>query len=83
MTAAFAIGQAAGPLVSGAIEQLPVSHHADALSLALWLAAMGLLGSAVALWRFARISRNERTMTLDQPHHNCVSDSARLWRRDG
>jgi hypothetical protein len=54
MTAAFAIGQLAGPLASGAIDLLPVSH-AGALSLALWLAALGLTGSALALWRLARI----------------------------
>src|SRR5262249_39457465 len=65
MTAAFAIGQLAGPLAAGALEQLPVSHP-DALSLALWLAALGLGGSAVALWRFARISPNARNTTLDR-----------------
>jgi 4-carboxymuconolactone decarboxylase len=74
MTAAFAVGQLAGPLASGAIEQLPV-NHADALSLALWLAAIGLGGSAVPLWRFARISRNERTMTLDRPSPTTIASA--------
>ncbi len=71
MTAAFAIGQLAGPLASGALEQLPVSH-ADALSIALWLAALGLGSSAVALWRFAHISPI-RSMTLDSPSPTTIA----------
>ena len=65
MTAAFAIGQLAGPLVSGTIERLPV-NHADALSLALWLAALGLGGSAVALSQFAHISQNSKAPTSER-----------------
>jgi len=54
MTAAFAIGQLAGPLASVGFDQLPV-RRADGLGVALWLAALGLGGGAVALYRFARI----------------------------
>jgi 4-carboxymuconolactone decarboxylase len=64
MTAAFAVGQLAGPLASMGFDQLPVG--ADGLGVALWLAALGLGGSAVALYRFARISPKERNTTLDR-----------------
>jgi len=74
MTAAFAIGQLAGPLASGALDQLPVSH-ADALSLALWLAALGLGGSAVALWRFARISPKRRNIPLDRSNPTTIASA--------
>ena len=53
MTAAFAIGQLTGPLASVWFDQLPV-RRAHGLGVALWLAALGLTGSAVALYRFAR-----------------------------
>ena len=65
MTAAFAIGQLAGPLASVGFEQLPVGR-ADGLGVALWLAALGLGSSAVALYRFALISPKERNTTLDR-----------------
>lgn len=49
MTAAFAIGQIAGPLVPGIIDLLPVGHH-TALGCALQLAAFTLASSAGYLW---------------------------------
>jgi MFS family permease len=48
MTAAFAVGQLAGPLVSGIIELLQVGHRA-ALGYALQLAALALASSAAYL----------------------------------
>jgi hypothetical protein len=79
MTAAFAIGQLAGPLASVGFDHLPV-RRADGLGVTLWLAALGLGGSAVALCRFARISPKERNTTLDRikPDPNRVNDPARL-----
>jgi MFS family permease len=53
MTAAFAVGQLAGPLVSGSIDLLPIGHHA-ALGYALQLAAVSLMVSAIYLWRQSR-----------------------------
>ena len=50
MTAAFAVGQLAGPLVSGIIDLLPVGHR-TALGSALQLAALALTLSAAYLWR--------------------------------
>lgn len=50
MTAAFAVGQLAGPVVSGVLDLLPGGHRA-ALGHALQLAALGLALSAVDLWR--------------------------------
>lgn len=52
MTAAFAIGQLAGPVVSGVLN-LTGRHH-DTLALALQLAAFGLAMSAAYLWRLSR-----------------------------
>jgi MFS family permease len=49
MTAAFAIGQLAAPLMSGAIDLLQIGHHA-ALGHALQLAAVALAASALYLW---------------------------------
>jgi 4-carboxymuconolactone decarboxylase len=74
MTAAFAIGQLAGPLASEALDQLPVSH-ADALSLALGIAALCLWGSAVALWRLARISPKERKPALDRSSPTTIASA--------
>src|SRR5262249_45356487 len=54
MTAAFAVGQLAGPLVSGAIDVLQVGPHA-ALSYALQLAALSLAGSGIYLWHKVRV----------------------------
>jgi MFS family permease len=53
MTAAFAIGQLAGPIVSGVLDLLPGGHRA-ALGHALQIAAFGLAVSAVYLWRQSR-----------------------------
>ena len=50
MTAAFAIGQLVGPVLSGVLDLLPGGHRA-ALNLALQLAALGLALSAAYLWR--------------------------------
>jgi MFS family permease len=50
MTAAFAIGQLAGPVVSGTLDLLPIGHRA-ALGYALQLAASALALSAAYLWR--------------------------------
>lgn len=50
MTAAFAIGQLAGPIASGVIDLLPVGHHA-ALGYALQFAALALALSATYLWQ--------------------------------
>jgi MFS family permease len=53
MTAGFALGQLAGPLVSAGIGRLTASE-AGALKLALALSALGLLASAIYLWRLRR-----------------------------
>jgi MFS family permease len=53
MTAAFATGQLAGPLVSGVLGLLP-GGHITALGHALQLAAFGLAASAVYPWRLSR-----------------------------
>jgi predicted MFS family arabinose efflux permease len=58
MTAAFALGQLAGPLTSGALD-LRSADHVAALSIALQLAAIGLAISAIALWRLSRIAPNQ------------------------
>jgi MFS family permease len=54
MTGAFAIGQLAGPVVSGILEFLPGGHRA-ALGHALRLAAIMLALSAIYLWRQSRL----------------------------
>jgi hypothetical protein len=59
MTAGFALGQLAGPLVSAGIGRLTASET-GALRLALLLSALGLLASALYLWR-------ERLRGHDQP----------------
>jgi MFS family permease len=53
MTAGFALGQLAGPLVSAGIARL-TSTDTAALRLALVLSALGLLASAAWLWRLRR-----------------------------
>ncbi|MGO4477325.1 YbfB/YjiJ family MFS transporter [Massilia sp. 2TAF26] len=50
MTAGFAVGQLAGPLVSASIARL-TDTEAAALHMALALSALGLLGSAAWLWK--------------------------------
>ena len=53
MTAAFAVGQLAGPLVSGAIDLVGIGHRA-ALGHALRIAAFALAVSGIGLWRQSR-----------------------------
>jgi hypothetical protein len=53
MTAAFAIGQLAGPLFSGLVDLLPIGHGA-ALGYALQLAGATLVLSAAYLWSQSR-----------------------------
>jgi MFS family permease len=55
MTAAFAIGQLAGPVVSGTLDLLPI-RHSTALGYALQLAAIALALSAAYLWRHSHYS---------------------------
>lgn len=55
MTAAFAIGQLAGPVVSGVLDLLPGGHRV-ALGYALQIAAFGLALSAAYLWRQSRFA---------------------------
>jgi MFS family permease len=57
MTAAFAVGQLAGPVIAGAIDLLHIGHHA-ALGYALQLAALALASSAVHLWHQSRNRRS-------------------------
>jgi MFS family permease len=59
MTAAFAIGQLAGPLFSGVVDLLPVGHGL-ALSYALQLAASVLALSAAYLWCRSRRGARHR-----------------------
>jgi hypothetical protein len=53
MTAAFAIGQLTGPVLSGALDLLPGGHDI-ALGRALQLAALGLALTAAYLWRHSK-----------------------------
>lgn len=55
MTAAFAVGQLAGPIVSGTLDLLPIGHR-TALGYALQLAAFALAVSAAHLWRHSHSS---------------------------
>jgi predicted MFS family arabinose efflux permease len=55
MTAAFAIGQLAGPVVAGTLDLLPTEHN-TALGFALELAAFALALSAAYLWRHSHSS---------------------------
>ena len=57
MTAGFAVGQLAGPLVSAGIARLTATETA-ALHMALALSALGLLGSAAWLWRDRQRGKN-------------------------
>jgi hypothetical protein len=52
ITAAFALGQIAGPVASALLLKLPLGPDAG-LALALQLAAAGLLASGAWLWRRA------------------------------
>lgn len=62
MTAGFALGQLAGPLVSAGIARLTATD-AGALRLALALAALGLVASAIYLWR---LRSHERSIYEEQ-----------------
>jgi MFS family permease len=64
MTAAFGIGQLAGPVVSGALDFLPIGHR-TALGCALQLAAFALALSAAYLWRHSHCRSSNR----EAPHH--------------
>jgi MFS family permease len=58
MTAAFAIGQLAGPAVSGTLDLLPIGHN-TALGYALQVAAFALALSAAYLWRHSYCSSSQ------------------------
>jgi MFS family permease len=62
MTAGFALGQLAGPLVSAGIARLTATET-GALRLALMLSALGLLASAVYLWR---LRSHERSINAEK-----------------
>jgi Uncharacterised MFS-type transporter YbfB len=62
MTAAFALGQLAGPLFSATLGQLPTGHTAS-LNHTLQLAALGLLLSAAYLWRLTRPKPDQGTLS--------------------
>ena len=66
MTAAFAIGQLAGPVVSGVLDLLPGGHRA-ALGHALQLAAFALALSAAYLWSRSRPSPEQRANGMTGP----------------
>jgi MFS family permease len=69
MTAAFAVGQLAGPVVAGAFDLLPIGHG-TALGYALQLAAFALALSAAYLWRHShRSSSNEKHPRHGPVHH--------------
>ena len=74
MTAAFAIGQLAGPVVSGTLDLLPIGHSI-ALGHALQLAAFALALSAAWLWRHShRVPR-----AMEEPSMACrLTDARRL-----
>ena len=63
MTAAFAFGQLAGPLTSGALDLLSTDRMAT-LNLALQAAAIGLALSAVALLWLPRDVRKRRNTAM-------------------
>jgi hypothetical protein len=63
MTAAFAVGQLAGPLVSGTLDLLPIGRR-TALDCSLQLAASVLVLSAAYLWRHSHHSAR-RVKNLD------------------
>jgi hypothetical protein len=64
MTAAFALGQLAGPIVSGTLDLLPIGPR-TALGSALQLAAVALAFSAVYLWRHSH--RNSKSVVIPDP----------------
>jgi predicted MFS family arabinose efflux permease len=66
MTAAFALGQLAGPIVSGMLNLLPVAHRTS-LGYALQLAALALALSAVYLWRRSHLRSRPDTILDPEP----------------
>src|SRR5882724_6647331 len=62
MTAAFAVGQLAGPVVSGTLDLLPIGDR-KSVGYALQLTACALAFSAAYLWRHSRKAHLERTGT--------------------
>jgi predicted MFS family arabinose efflux permease len=61
-TAAFALGQIAGPIASSLLLHMP-ALAANGLALALQLAAASLFVTAVWLWRFDRLVRSSPEMS--------------------
>jgi hypothetical protein len=59
MTAAFALGQIAGPIASSLLLHVP-GFAQSGLSIALQIAALTLFVTAVWLWRAGRSSRSSR-----------------------
>lgn len=68
MTAAFAIGQLAGPVVSGTLDLLPIGHSTT-LGYALQLAAFALALSAAYLWRQSTVARAIEEHPCHGPAH--------------
>jgi len=66
MTAAFALGQLAGPVASGALDLLSIGPLAS-LRVALQLAAFGLATSSVALLRLSRTPPDHRSIGMSGP----------------
>jgi predicted MFS family arabinose efflux permease len=69
MTAAFAIGQLAGPVVSGTLDLLPIGHS-TALGYALQLAAFALALSAAYLWHHSHSSQAFEKHPCHGPAHH-------------
>jgi predicted MFS family arabinose efflux permease len=69
MTAAFAVGQLAGPVVPGTLDLLPI-RHSTALGYALRLAAFALALSAAYLWRHSQAARASETHPGHGPVHH-------------
>ncbi len=78
MTAAFAIGQLAGPIVSGTLDLLPIGHS-TALDYALQLAAFALALSAAYLWRH---SHHRASNCEHLPRHRCRQSHSPKQRRE-
>ena len=74
MTAAFAFGQLAGPLTSGALDLLSTDRMAT-LNLALQAAAIGLALSAVALLWLPRDVRKRRNTAMPSTTANAMTRS--------
>src|SRR5262249_25656539 len=66
MTAAFALGQLAGPLASGTLDTLSIGP-AVGLRATLQLAALGLATSGAALWLFSQTNPDRRSLGMSGP----------------